>query len=232
MTIGFSELAPVSNLAQHLQYVCARRKQKEMKISVFQKAIIAVVGLALTFPAAANAQNQHSEISAQVTGFFAKDSGGNGVHQEATNSAGLLVGYRYNFNYWLAAEANYGYSRNTQIYSGLAPARIQANVHEITGAAVVKLPLGRLQPFALAGAGALVFDPTNNPGGSFAAAGQETKAAFLYGVGADYRLTHHFALRGEYRGLVYKAPSFGIASLDTDGFTHMAQPSAGIVFRF
>lgn len=203
-----------------------------MKISVFQKSIIAIAAFALTYSATANAQNQHSEISAQVTGFFPKDSDGNGVHQESTNSAGLLIGYRHNFNYWLAAEANYGYSRNTQSYSGVAPVHIQANVHEITGAAVVKLPLGKLQPFALAGAGALVFDPTNNPGGTFATVGQETKAAFLYGVGADYRLANHFSLRGEYRGLVYKAPSFGIASLDTNGFTHVAQPSAGIVFRF
>jgi len=61
---------------------------------------------------------------------------------------------------------------------------------------------------------------------------QETKGAFLYRGGADYRLTNHFSIRAEYRGLVYKAPSFNLANLNTDSWTHVAQPSAGIVFRF
>jgi hypothetical protein len=39
-------------------------------------------------------------------------------------------------------------------------------------------------------------------------------------------------LRAEYRGLVYKAPSFNLAGLNTDSWTQIAQPSAGIVFRF
>jgi hypothetical protein len=39
-------------------------------------------------------------------------------------------------------------------------------------------------------------------------------------------------LRAEYRGFVYKNPDFGLASLKTDSWTHTAQPSAGIVFRF
>jgi len=42
----------------------------------------------------------------------------------------------------------------------------------------------------------------------------------------------HWAVKAEYRGLIYKAPSFGVSALDADKFTHVAQPSAGIVFRF
>jgi hypothetical protein len=40
------------------------------------------------------------------------------------------------------------------------------------------------------------------------------------------------SFRAEYRGYVYKAPDFNLASLNTDAWTHTAQPSAGIVFRF
>jgi hypothetical protein len=29
-----------------------------------------------------------------------------------------MIGYRYNINRWLAAEANYRYDRNAQIYFG------------------------------------------------------------------------------------------------------------------
>jgi len=77
-----------------------------------------------------------------------------------------------------------------------------------------------------------VFDPTGNAGGSFPGATTETKGAFLYGGGVDYDLMKRLALRVEYRGLVYKAPSFNVAGLDADKFTHLAQPSAGLVFRF
>jgi len=88
----------------------------------------------------------------------------------------------------------------------------------------------RLDPYVLAGAGALTF----NPGGNtlIAGADTQTRAAFVYGGGADFPLTHHFSLRAEYRGLVYKTPDFGLRALNTDTVTHTAQPSAGIVFRF
>src|SRR5690348_8739949 len=42
------------------------------------------------------------------------------------------------------------------------PFNLQANVHQATAALVVTLPgNSRIIPYALAGAGALVFDPTN-----------------------------------------------------------------------
>ena len=135
------------------------------------------------------AQETRSEISVQGTGFFSKDSGGNGVQDHATNTGGFLIGYRYNINRWLAAEANYGYDRNAQIYFGSGLGRVQFNVHQVTGEAV-KLPgFLRLQPYALAGGGALMFDPTGNAAGSFAGATWEAKGAFVYCAGADYAFT-------------------------------------------
>lgn len=77
-----------------------------------------------------------------------------------------------------------------------------------------------------------MFDSTGNFGGSFPRATVQTKAVFVYGVGAEYAFTRHFSLRAEYRGLLYKAPSFNVASLNTSSWTQIAQPSAGIVFRF
>ncbi len=71
-----------------------------------------------------------------------------------------------------------------------------------------------------------------NSGGSVPGAGSQGKGAFLYGAGADYALTRRFSIRAEYRGFVYKNPDFGLAALHTDSWTHTAQPSAGIVFRF
>ena len=164
-----------------------------------------IIGVLAVVSITAVAQENRSEISVQGTGFFTKDSDGNGIRQQATDTGGFLVGYRYKLNRWVAAEANYGYDRNTQIYFGGTGAHVESNIHQITGSAVVKLPsFARLQPYALAGGGALVFDPTGNAGGNFAGATTETRGAFVYGAGADYAFTRHISLRAEYSGYYTK----------------------------
>ena len=203
------------------------------KKRLIRGAGVALFGVLTLLSVTAVAQEVRSEISVQGTGFFTKDANGNGIRQQATDTGGFLLGYRYNINRWLAAEGNYGYDRNSQIYFGGTGTRVQSNIHQITGSAVVKLPgFARIQPFALAGGGVLVFDPTGNAGGNFAGATTETRGAFVYGAGADYAFTRHISLRAEYRGYVYKAPDFNLAGLNTDSWTHTAQPSAGIVVRF
>ena len=178
------------------------------------------------------AQEVRSEVSVQGTGFFTKDASGNGIKDQATKTGGVLIGYRYNITRWLAAEATYGYDRNTQSYIGSTSGRIKSNIHQITGSAVVKLPsVARIQPYALAGGGGLLFDPTSNAGGAVAGATWQARGTFVYG-GADYAFTKHLSLRAEYRGFVYKASSFNLASLNPGTWTHIGQPSAGIVYRF
>lgn len=85
------------------------------------------------------AQEFRSEVSVQGTEFFTKDASGNGIKDQATKTGRVLVGYRYNITRWLAAEANYGYDRNTQAYFGSTLARVQSSIHQITGSAAVKL---------------------------------------------------------------------------------------------
>lgn len=193
--------------------------------------------LALLAPAAV-AQDQEAgrhEIVVQGTGFFTKDSQGNGISQHSTDTGGVLASYRFYFNRWLAADASYGYARNTlQNFTTAGPFGIQSNIHQATGALVVNFPvrIARLKPYVLAGAGALVFDPTGNPGGFVSGAERQAKAAFVYGGGVDAALVRHVSLRLEYRGLVYKRPDFGLSALNSDATAHTAQPSAGIAFRF
>jgi opacity protein-like surface antigen len=195
-----------------------------------------IASFALLLGVSAAAQEYRSEISLQGTGFLTKDTTGQGTTDRATNTGGLLIGYRYNLTRWLAADAVYGYGRNTQQY--FAPAglsRIQANVHQATGGFVVRVPAPAkflISPYALAEGGALVFDPTGNALGSVPGAQRQATGVFAYGGGADLPLFRHVALRAEYRGLVYSAPDFGLRELNTNTITHTAQPSAGIVFRF
>jgi len=86
----------------------------DLKHSIQRAAV--VVGILALISITAVAQENRSEISIQGTGFFTNDTQGNGVQDHTTNTGGFLIGYRYNFNRWLAAEANYGYDRNTQVY--------------------------------------------------------------------------------------------------------------------
>lgn len=212
----------------------AKTRDKKGTLSMRRIGTI-ILGFALLLTASAVAEDTRSEVSLEGTGFFTKDSNNRGISQRATNAGGFLVGYRYHFNDWVAAEANYGYSRNTESYlNGSGLSRVQSNIHEATAAFVVTPPVSpmKLKPFFLAGSGALVFDPRNGAGTSIASAQRQAKAAFLYGGGVDYDLTHHLALRAEYRGLVYKAPDFNVPALNADKLTHVAQPSAGIVIRF
>ena len=184
----------------------------------------------------ATAQESRSEISLQGTGFFTKDTSGQGTTQRTTNTGGFLVGYRYHLNRWLSAEAVYGYDRDTQRYFGsTGSSRIQSNIHQATGGFVVNLPTParfRISPYVLAEGGALVFDPTGNGFGAVPGVQRQTVGVFAYGGGADFPIMKHVALRAEYRGLVYNSPDFGVASLNTNTTTHTAQPSAGIVLHF
>jgi len=200
------------------------------KIAIIIASVGFVVGIG------AMAQESRSEISLQGTGFFTKDTSGQGTTETTTNTGGFLVGSRYNLTRWLAAEAVYGYDRNTEHYFGsAASSRIQANVHQATGGFVVRLPTSprfKFSPYVLAEGGALVFDPTGNVFGSVAGAQRQAAGVFAYGGGADFPLLKHVALRAEYRGLVYSAPDFGLTTLNTNTVTHTAQPSAGLVIRF
>ena len=62
---------------------------------------IELVGVLTLLSLTAVAQEVRSEISVQGTGFFTKDTDGNGIRQHATDTGGFLIGYRYDINRWL-----------------------------------------------------------------------------------------------------------------------------------
>jgi opacity protein-like surface antigen len=170
-----------------------------------------------------------NEVSVQAFGSFVKSTTDNGVDDNATNSGGVLASYRYFFNVHNGIEANYGYSLNTQNYgfpSGVLG--VKSYSHEATAAYVFRMPMRHFTPFVLAGVGGLVFDPKD-----FAGANAQARAAFVYGGGADFNLSHRFFMRAEYRGLVYNSPTYDLPALaGVDRTTHRAEPSVGFGYRF
>ncbi len=179
------------------------------------------------------AQEVRNEVTVQGSGFFQKQTTAGGITNEATNSGGVMAGYRFNLKNWFAVEGDYDYFRNHQTFSGSSgTTSIPMNVHAATGVAIVKLPSFKVpavkivSPFVLAGGGAMFFDPRE---GSMK---EQTRGAFVYGGGFDVTLAKHFLVRAQYRGFVYKTPDFEMTSLKVDKYTHSAVPSAGLVFTF
>jgi len=170
-----------------------------------------------------------NEVSVQAFGSFVKSTTNDGIENKATNSGGVLGSYRYFFNTHSGVEANYGYSLNTQSYGSTSGVLGVKNYsHEVSAAYVFRLPMRKFTPFVLAGAGGLIFDPKD-----FAAASSQARAAFVYGGGADFDLTHHVFVRAEYRGLVYNSPTYDLTSLSgVDRTTHRAEPSVGFGYRW
>jgi outer membrane immunogenic protein len=184
----------------------------------------------LALPTFAQSENPGKhEVAVQAFGSFVTGTTQNGVDNKATNSGGVLGSYRYFFSEHHGVEANYGYALNTQLYSSATGnVGVKSYAHEISGAYVFRLPHRNFVPYALAGAGALIFDPKD-----FSGASTQTRAAFVYGAGADFNLSQHLFMRAEYRGFVYDSPTFDLPTVaGVDRVTHRAEPSIGFGYRF
>ena len=110
-----------------------------------------------------------------------KTTNQDGIQQGATNSGGVLASYRFFFSNSHGVEVNYGYSLNSQTAMDCLCFDLWGegeNQHEVTAAYVYRHPLHGFTPFAEAGVGGLVFNPTDAP-----AARTQARAAFVYGGG-------------------------------------------------
>jgi opacity protein-like surface antigen len=177
------------------------------------------------------------EASIAAAGVLPKESTGNGTILNPTNSAALVASFRYRFNAKHAVEVNYARTSDSQLYTlGANQFRIMSKISEYSGAYVLNIFQRRkLEPFVFAGGGALIFSPGNTYIDTYAlpvAVVKQTELAFLYGVGADYRVARHIAVRLQYRGLIYKAPDFSDQNFQTSAKGNLAEPAIGIDFRF
>jgi opacity protein-like surface antigen len=180
-------------------------------------------------PAFSQEEFYRQEVSGQAFGSFVKDTTQDGIKQKANDSGGALASYRYFFNKNNGVEANYGYSLNTQTYSGTGYAvGVKSYSNEATAAYVFRLPFNRWSFFALAGTGAIIFDPKD-----MHRVGDQARAVGVYGAGVDANLTSHLFVRAEYRGLIYNSPTYDLRVLaGMDRVTQRFEPSIGLGWRF
>ncbi len=199
---------------------------------------VALVFLCVSF-AAAQEDVGHFDASFSWGAVFNKTSSNaeNGVAVSPTNSGLILGTFRFRFNRMNGIEVNGARTDNSQILIlGATDYRAQTSVTEFSGAYVLSpFHFEKIEPFLLAGGGALRFYPSNqfiNGNASPFGAAQQTSQAFLYGGGVDYRVWKRLGLRLQYRGLIYKEPNFHVTQFFSGAKGHMAEPSIGIVFNF
>lgn len=183
----------------------------------------------------------HTDVALSVYGSFPGATNGNGVAESPANAAGGIVEVRHIRNPLIGYEATYSWNRANQTYNSTSyacpvttpqcnppqTASVSANAHEITADWVASLKLANLRPFALAGVGVLL----NEPSGSQANTTSDTKGVFVYGAGLDWGLLPHLGVRLQYRGNLYKAPDLTTLYTSTNAFTHNSQPMIGVYFR-
>lgn len=155
----------------------------------------------------------------------------NGVKFEPTSAGAYEASYRYRILRHLSAQVDYDFFMNAQKYlaSGQQTA-IRSQVHVLTGSAVFTFgtPFSkRMESFISVGGGALVYVPRDANG-----LAKQTINQFSIGGGDDFLLTHKVRIRAEVKGLTYKAPDFGFASIRTNKYVNTVIPTLGVVYSF
>lgn len=198
----------------------------------------AALSLCLLAPVAASAQYyklHNADITFSGTGPLTTNLTNNGpASVKTTDSTGFLLSLRDHPVAWAGIEINYGYNRFSEVYqtrvgTGLATLpyseHIQTNVHEATAAYMFHPHFMHLQPFVNIGGGALNFISVQaNP--------SQWRGAGLVETGFDIPAGKHGGFRVQGRALVYRAPNFQNASLQSRSWVVTEEPSLGAYLRF
>jgi opacity protein-like surface antigen len=204
------------------------------------RILASIVLLAAAALACGRAEAQ-ADIAASVYGAFSGTTTGNNIVQSPSNAAGVLLEVREIRNPLIGFEGTYSYNRSDQQYSSpmvacpaltgtscnTPPVFVLNNAHEITGDWIASVKIANLRPFALAGGGFIL----NQPSGGQTATMNATKGVFVYGGGIDWQVVPHIGLRFQYRGNIYRAAELTTVFGSSGAFVHNAEPVVGVYFK-
>ncbi|HMD21627.1 MAG TPA: acyloxyacyl hydrolase [Alloacidobacterium sp.] len=189
----------------------------------------------LSFSAAAGfAQESRQDASISWAGLFTPHVVGNTVQQDGTVGIwGALASYRYMLTPRSALELNYQYNQNVEKYiTSFNSIRVHARMQEISGAYVYNFTFRNFNPFVEAGIGGYIFGPIKDQKTTDLDAKQSTNIGALYGGGIAYELSPSWDIRAEYRGIVVKAPNFGLEQYRTNRYYNISNPTIGVAYHF
>ncbi len=178
-----------------------------------------------------------SEYSLQVTGLFSVRAGGVPTSHISSQSVGFLLGLRGYLNRWEGLEVELGFTRNGNAYfspstaprsTGVSLAPNAASVLRLNFNEVITAGTGsHVQPFLVGGGGVAAFQLQ---GQTALAPHSQVRPIGVLGAGINVRFVHT-GFRAEIEGLFYRTPDFHNPSLASQ-WTHVVQPSVGLIFSF
>ena len=194
-----------------------------------------LLGALMLSAACGYAQESRQDVSISGFGLIGPTvSGANSVYMVTSETLGGLASYRYLLTPHSGLEVNYSFAQNTNYFrygGNLTENPIHTRQQEGTVGYVYGLTFKRYNPFAEAGVGGLFFTPIYD-GTATLDAKRTTSIAGLFGGGVAYELSPSFDVRVEYRGLLAKAPSFGVSRFNTARYEFISMPAVGFAYHF
>jgi hypothetical protein len=153
----------------------------------------------------------------------------------ANRGFGALASYRFMLTPTAAVEANYGITYANKIRYLISNTNnyvVNTRTQEISGAFVKSFNYKKWNPFVEGGPTGIVFLPIRNTGTTSLDVKQQTQFGAMYGGGFAYEISPSFDIRGEFRGLVTKVPTFGYSQLETNKWYNIYVPTVGVAYHF
>ena len=221
---------PESNSPMRAVRLRSREVQDRMK------KIVVFFFLVAMGAAAGHAQESRQDISISGIGiiepFIAAPTD---VQVSANRGFGALASYRFMLTPTAAVEANYGITYANKIRYLISNTNnyvVNTRTQEISGAFVKSFNYKKWNPFVEGGPTGIVFLPIRNTGTTSLDVKQQTQFGAMYGGGFAYEISPSFDIRGEFRGLVTKVPTFGYSQLETNKWYNIYVPTVGVAYHF
>lgn len=229
-------------------------QMKWMQAVVALMAIAAWSGAAAQDQSSATAQAQpnsarqaqqaasESQFDLGVSGFevLNESSTGLGTLQTPKNTAGGMVEARYLLKPYVGLELTYSFYSASQTYAPKPGAcaltcanpvlKLTSKDSEIGFDYVASKRFGNLRPFAVGGLGFFI----SAPPGHLTDFGTQTvvRPVFIYGGGAEWAISSHLGIRGQFRDNMYRAPNLSLIYPATGQYTHSMEPMGGFFYAF
>lgn len=169
---------------------------------------------------------------------FVSSTSGMGLKQTPSDGMGGLIEARHLVSPLVGYELAIGFNSGGQKYEPIAgacgltcqnpPVDISGKQVSISLNYVPSYKTGNLRAFGVGGLGIVLSVPDATPLGN----NTSIRGAYVYGGGAEYDLTEHLGIRGQVRGIMYKAPNVSAIYPANGQYTQIITPMGGIYFRF
>ena len=166
------------------------------------------------------------------------NTSGMGLNQTPSDGWGGMFEGRHIVSPWVGYELAVGFNTGGQAYAPIPGAckltcqtpAVKIGTKEISTsiAWIPSYKFGNLRPFGVAGLGVFISVPDSTPLGN----NTSIRSAYVYGGGADYDVSPHFGIRGQIRGMYYKAPNVSSIYPANGQYTQTLMPMGGVYYRF